>query len=111
MRNRLLVLVFVIAGLQAAVAADSLRDPTRPTEFSTEPSAAPVSRLSVSAVFISGERRVAIVNGRRVREGDEIAGAIVAGIEGNNVRFVRQGETLVVPLLSGTTRHEIGDLK
>lgn len=105
--HRVLSIVLVAAGMllaPAAVPAEPMRDPTRPTRVQ-EP--APVQRvraLTVSAVFVSGDRRLAIVNGQRVREGDAINDAIVSKIEADKVSFLRNNKTLVVPLLNHATR-------
>ena len=66
--------------------ADILRDPTRP--FSV-PALAASSHATfvVSAIFISADRRVAIVNGLRVTEGDEVDGAIVVKIQADGLRL------------------------
>ena len=105
MPERAVILAIALTSLSQQVSADALRDPTQPTR--TVPVATPVavSKLKVSAVFVSAARRVAIVNGQRVREGDTVAGATVSKIEAGKVSFVRQGNTLVVPLLSGVTRN------
>jgi MSHA biogenesis protein MshK len=101
----LLVLLALVAALNAAGAAELLRDPTRPTnEVPAARTAPATSSLRVSAVFISGERRVAIVNGQRVREGEVISGATVSKIEADKVSFTRKGDTLAVPLLNGGMR-------
>lgn len=100
-------IAFVAAGMLLAPAAESaepMRDPTRPTRVQ-EP--APVQRdraLTVSAVFVSGDRRIAIVNGQRVREGDAINDVIVSKIEADKVSFLRNKKILVVPLLNHATR-------
>lgn len=106
MRSRAWISIVAAATALAASAsfADPMRDPTRPTRVQ-EP--APVQRdkaLTVSAVFVSGDRRLAIVNGQRVREGDAINDATVSRIEADRVSFSRNNKTLVVPLLNHATR-------
>ncbi len=105
--HNLLLIALVVAGMllaSAAIPAEPLRDPTRPTRVQE---AAPAQRdraLTVSAVFVSGDRRLAIVNGQRVREGDAINGAIVSNIEADKVSFLRNDKITVVPLLNHATR-------
>lgn len=105
--RRLLSIALVAAGMllaSAAEPAEPMRDPTRPTSVQES---APVKRdrtLTVSAVFVSGDRRLAIVNGQRVREGDAINDAIVREIETDKVSFLRNNKILVVPLLNHATR-------
>lgn len=106
MRN-VISMALVAAGMllaPAAEAAEPMRDPTRPTRVQET---APVQRdraLTVSAVFVSGDRRLAIVNGQRVREGDAINDVIVSKIEADRVSFLRNNKILVVPLLNHATR-------
>jgi MSHA biogenesis protein MshK len=78
--------------------AESLRDPTRPYSARPLVSANAVA-FTVSAVFVSSERRVAIVNGRRVTEGDRVDGAIVVKILLDSVRLDINGKQLTTKLL------------
>jgi len=103
----LLSIALVVAGMLLApadVPAELFRDPTRPTRVQEPEAAQRTWALTVNAVFVSGERRLAIVNGRRVREGDAINDATVSKIEADKVSFLRNNKTLVVPLLSHATR-------
>lgn len=92
--------------LAAAPTAAELVDPMRPSYAlpADTPSAAPASALAVSAVFISGDRRVAVVNGQRVRIGETVGGAVVSRIERDRVSFRRGERTFDVPLLSARPR-------
>ncbi len=106
MRNVLSIAVLV-AGMLLAPAtgsAEPMRDPTRPTRVQAPAPTQRVRALIVSAVFISGDRQLAIVNGQRVREGDAINGATVSKIEADKVSFLRNNKILVVPLLNHATR-------
>jgi hypothetical protein len=80
--------------------AQEFRDPMRPAgaaPAATRPRAA-ASSLKLEGV-IAGAVRVAIVNGRLVRDGDEIAGATILEVLGNGVRYSRGGrvQTLLLP--------------
>ena len=92
--------------LAAAPAGADLADPMRPSYAlpADTQGAAPVSALAVSAVFISGERRVAVVNGQRVRVGETVGGAVVSRIERDRVSFRRGERSFDVPLLSARPR-------
>lgn len=83
--------------------AEVLRDPTRP--YSAQPltpvRAAP---FSVTAIFVSNERRVAVVNGKRVVEGDQIAGATVIEILADGLRLDLNGKVITARLASGGLR-------
>ncbi len=93
--------------LLAALPAEAeLADPMRPSwSLPAGPvTETPAGALRVSAVFISGERRIAVVNGRRVRVGDSVAGAYVSRIERDRVSFRRGDEAFSVPLLAAAAR-------
>lgn len=62
------------------LADQPFRDPTRPYT-ATERGAASSPRFVVNAIIVSAERRVAIVNGRRVGVGSSFDGATVIAIE------------------------------
>lgn len=62
-----------------AFAADIASDPMRPDTLQSAPTAAP-ARYRVNAIIVSDERRIAIVNGRRVGVGDAIGDATVVAI-------------------------------
>lgn len=81
-------------------AAESLRDPTRP--YSARPSV-PVRAVafSVTAIFTSQKRRVAIVNGQRVTEGDRVDGATVVEILKASLRLNLHGKEVTTSLRPG----------
>ena len=69
-------------------------DPTRPPEFAyssqfNEQSINTVWELS--AIFISPRKKVALINGQTVKEGDQIMGAAVLSIEPNVVQLEGSG--------------------
>lgn len=97
--------LLVAALALSTVAQAELRDPTRPSYgLPAGNSTESPSALRVSAVFISGERRIAVINGQRLRVGETIAGATVTAIDKNNVSFVRSGRVFTVSLLSAPGR-------
>ena len=108
MRNCLFMLTVAAALLLAFVptaSADSDRDPTRP--YSAPSVVSPGSRTSafdVSAIFVSKARRIAIVNGQRVTEGDSINGAIVVEINKDALRLNLNGKELTTRLLPAGLR-------
>ena len=77
-------------------------DPTRPPNVEVavvaEGQAASTSDLLLTSVLVASGRRVAILNGRNVVEGDSIGGAKVVAIRDRSVRLVRNGETIEVSL-------------
>lgn len=86
--------------------ADPLPDPTRPASYTnahtvlatTEPT------LRLEAIMRSGEKPLAIVNGKLVRVGDRIEGATIAGIDDKGVRYVVGGREHVAKLREGNLR-------
>jgi hypothetical protein len=60
--------------------------------------------LNLTAVLVSSERRIAIINGALYREGNSIAGAVITRIEPQVVHLRRGSEVLVVPLNPEHTR-------
>lgn len=88
------IVVSMLLGLVCATAihAESLRDPMRPWDREASVvAAAPGVPLSLSAILFSDERRVAIVNGRTVSEGDLVAGVRVHRIFRNSLLIDNDG--------------------
>ena len=108
MRKCLLMLTVTTAlllGVVTTANAEPDRDPTRP--YSQESIASPGSRstaFNVSAILVSETRRVAIVNGRRVIEGDSINGAVVVEINKDALRLNLNGKELTMRLLPAGLR-------
>ena len=84
--------------------AEVLRDPTRP--YAVAPVAAPTTAgavtkatgFSVTAILVSEKRRVAIVNGKRVSEGDQVDGATVVKILADRLRLDLDGKEFTTRL-------------
>lgn len=105
MRERRAALVCCAAWLAAcgvARADDRLVDPTAPpasianAAHRVEPKTA--APLQLQSVLISGARRVAVIDGRRVRVGDAVGGAVVAAIEPTEVRLDGPAGAVRLPL-------------
>ncbi len=85
--------------------AELLRDPTRP--YSGTPVVVVSARdtsVRITAIFISEKRRVAIVNGQHVSEGDRVDGATVVEILANSLRLNLRGKAFTTRLLPGGVR-------
>ena len=101
MRRRLRIFSFCIAPLLLASAAQAqtFRDPMRPP--GSAPAKSTVARSTTLKLegVISGAVRVAIVNGRLVRAGDEVAGVRIVEVLVAGVRYTRAGreQTLMLP--------------
>ena len=88
----------LLLALGAHAAADGLADPTRRPGGSRGPAPQARQFLRVEAVFSSADRRLAIVNGKVVRAGDQVSGVRIEEILDDGVRYVRDGKTHTVRL-------------
>ena len=99
MRNRAqqfaVVLLTLASGL--CLADEVLRDPTRPYT-AVEQRAAASPRFVVNAIIVSDDRRVAIVNGRRVGVGSSLSGARVISIEKDQLILEIDGKRVTARL-------------
>lgn len=97
-------LLLLIPSLTAtALASEAMHDPTRP--YSGQPqSTSPTANFEVSAIFISSERRVAVLNGKRVVAGDVVDGATVTAIANGRLHLDYKGRIITVPLHRGGSR-------
>ena len=105
MRNRYSILSVSAVLLFSPVLADDaelLRDPTRPWSARSVAAAATgntTSSFRVTAIFTSEKRRIAIVNGQRVSEGDLVDGATVVEILVDALRLNFQGKAITSRVL------------
>jgi MSHA biogenesis protein MshK len=95
------VLTFVVslASTGALATAEELVDPTRPADvmpLMIGGASGSGGTFELNSVLISPERRIAIVNGIRVKQGDQIDGAEVLEINPGGVRLKAEGETFEV---------------
>lgn len=98
-------LLFALLCLSAVQSvAAPLEDPTRPPSFVGSASGddatqnvAPVWR--VNSILISKQRRMAVVNGKTVKQGDQVDNARVIRISPTAVTLRTSEETLTVKLL------------
>jgi MSHA biogenesis protein MshK len=80
--------------------AKALSDPTRPGSYVTQDAASkPVEALRLESVLIARDRRVAVINGKTCRVGDNINGARLVAINADGAELVRDGNRVVLPLL------------
>lgn len=100
---RIVIATMLIVVASPCLGADSMRDPTRPYS-ARERMAATAPRFLVNAIIISPERRVAIVNGRRVGVGDSVGNATVIAIEKEKMILELNGKRITTGLHDGATR-------
>ena len=98
------VAAVLVSGTALAQDAEALRDPTRPynarSVAPTAPGGAKVaSTFRVTAIFTSDMRRIAVVNGRRVAEGDKVDGATVVEILADRLQLNLGGKAITSRVL------------
>lgn len=86
--------------------AESLRDPMQPANVSAP--ATPADALRLEAILGNEGSRVAIVNGRLVREGERVGSARIDAILANEVRYTRDGSSKALRLPSSPMRVRTG---
>ncbi len=116
MRNRcsiLTVSAVLLAGPLLTDGAEVLRDPTRPYSVApvvTTPTGAraiakaKATGFNVTTILVSEKRRVAIVNGKRVSEGDQVDGATVVKILADRLQLDLHGKEITTRLLPDALR-------
>lgn len=77
-----------------------LRDPTKPLGTVYEGARATSRDFKVSYILNSDQRRYAIVNGRQVGEGDQVAGARITRINKDSVQLMDNGKPRTIRLNS-----------
>jgi MSHA biogenesis protein MshK len=93
-RSPIPVAACLCGALIVSIAARAdLIDPMRPAGPGNGPahSAAPI-RPRVTAVFLSGQRRVAVFDGRVVKVGDRVGDVTIEEISADGVRYMRAGK-------------------
>ncbi|MDT8439247.1 MAG: hypothetical protein RQ729_09600 [Wenzhouxiangellaceae bacterium] len=95
------MLCMLMPSALAGTTTDELRDPTRPPDVQGPTRAGEREpRWQIHSVLVAAERRLAIINGRRVRVGDSIDGATVLAIDAVAVELQHAGRTLRLPVPS-----------
>ncbi len=96
--------------LSVVVRADELVDPTRPANARRSASKEFVPQGSrVSAIFLSGKRRVAVFDGKVVKAGDRVGEVFIETITADGVRYRYEGrvEFAALPKQAATVRRSI----
>lgn len=85
----------------ASSQADELVDPTRPVNLAPATVSQDLEQspaLKLETVVVSPYRRVAIINGNTLRQGDSIAGAILEEIGKDSVTLRRNGDAVILSI-------------
>jgi MSHA biogenesis protein MshK len=93
--------IFALCLFHPVAHADSLGDPMRPANAQASSSAArsvAPKGSRVTAIFASGERRVAVFDGRVVRPGDRVGNAVILDVLADGVRFAQSGRIEIARL-------------
>jgi len=97
--------VLACCGLALVAPAQASRDPMRPPQAAAVRAAARVEpAFQLTAVIGSDERRVAIVNGRVVRAGDTVDGALILAVFDGGIRYSRAGAARELRLAASPVR-------
>ncbi|MBT8136525.1 MAG: general secretion pathway protein GspB [Gammaproteobacteria bacterium] len=101
MSDRAARTVFIALLLSSSAVAEQLFDPMRPYSRAALPvvagNKAPAG-FALSAIVYSPDRRVAVINGEPVAEGQKIGGATVRSIERGKVQLDYRGKTVNLKL-------------
>lgn len=102
MSKALALACFLLLAGAVHAAEPAMHDPTQPFRAAAAGEAAPPSgpqpRFKLTAVLVSPTRRVAIVNGKALQEGQQIGGAEVVKIDGRSVQLREGNREFVVQL-------------
>lgn len=103
--DRALFLALLISGLGMTGNVNALQDPTRPTDPALYfGSGETRTGWSLQSILSAPGRRIAVINGARVREGDLIGSARVVHIRESHVLLNTGGRTLTLRLLPGSLK-------
>ena len=86
------------------VLAKKLLDPTRPPGATTHQNSSSVKKLTwhLTSTLIASERKVATINGKLIRQGEQVNGARLIDIQAWNVTLLKNNKTFKVYLFEGT---------
>lgn len=84
--------------------AAALNDPTRPTDPALYFGSGNASGWALQSILFSDNRRIAIINGKRVKEGDRIGSARVTRIHNSQVVLKTGDRTLKLRLHPDTLK-------
>lgn len=93
-----------LLALGAVAHAETLQDPTRPATVKAVAQSVEPGALQLEAIMDSGARRIAIVNGKVVREGDRIGAAVIEAIGSDSVRYTRNGRSETARIVKTSLR-------
>lgn len=109
--RKVLALCLLVAGALTsfgAPAIEGLTDPTRPLHYASGGDSyldELKKKYILNSVIVSDQRRVAVINGKRVKEGDRVRNALVSRIAKSQVTLVIDGTRVDIHLSSNNFKH------
>ncbi|MGB5305341.1 MAG: hypothetical protein WBO06_04450 [Gammaproteobacteria bacterium] len=82
------------------ISASALEDPTRPAGYG-EATKAGVQGWTLNSTLVGPDRRIAVINGQYVSEGEMVGSARVLHIRNLDVEIESAGERITLQLLPG----------
>lgn len=95
----------LVMGLLVVTApvVQALQDPTQPSQYRA---VAKRIDLNLESILFSETRRVAVINGKALQEGENLGGAKIVSIGKDTVRVQRQGKTIYLKLKQPIIRQD-----
>lgn len=110
---KLFALMTLNVALSVQAQEPRLQDPMRPPVAAGTASGAPEvdEGLKLTAVLVSDSRRIAVINGRFYRVGDQVNGEEITRIEPGSIRIKRGSEQVLITVKNGrrATTDQDGD--
>lgn len=97
----LALLALALLVIVKAVPAAELADPTRPTYVQSDDAAQAENvrkKYRLSSILVGEQRKLAVINGQRVREGDRVGNAKVTRISRSSVTLLIQDAAVSIAL-------------
>jgi MSHA biogenesis protein MshK len=108
--GRILLLGTALYVAQAAPAAGTFTDPTRPNGYAVHGQArhlpGSAGDWTLSSTLVAPDRRVAVINGHQVSEGEYLDGARVVRIEKLSALLSAAGRHITLHLLPDIVQHQ-----
>lgn len=101
-----LLVVFLLIASPTFADTEKLRDPTMPMGQLVATQANPEVALTLNSILISSQRRVAVINGQALRQGETIKGSAfrVVSIKNNSVTVQSNNTTRVLSLVDSKVK-------
>jgi len=100
------VSLFLCLFLSPGVVLAELLDPTRPPNLEKVAKVRKDGVYTLTAIYYSQGRKLAIINGKLVKKGDTINGGRVKEISPNVVHIQGPGKPIVLPLVKHTIKEQ-----